>query len=336
MPHCGRPLSRLPGMFALTMLAALGPALRASRLSAVQAMTAGRAPRTGRGYMAHRIAARLPLPRPVCIGLAAPFTRPSRSVVTLAAIAFGATAVMFAVGLTWALGRVQQSQTLSNTAPVQLQLIDPHTVPSVAEDAAVTAALRVQPGTERYVAVYGSGTGAGIEVPGTSQSLTANVFGGDASWLGYSMIAGRWYHAPGEVDVNTMFLTDSGLAIGDTTTVNLLGTTNSTIPIKIVGEVFVPSNNPSLYASAETMPSVATPKNLQEYDIGLRPGTIPGAYIRDVNNILGSHSPWIAATPQGNQFYGIATSLIALLGGQLHRDAEPALGADLRSHLTSS
>lgn len=125
------------------------------------------------------------------------------------------------------------------------------------------------------------------------------------------------------MDVNTTFLTDSGLTVGDTTTVNLLGTTNSTIPIKIVGEVFVPSNNPSLYASAQTMPSFATPKNLQEYDIGLRPGTSPGAYIRDVNTTLGSHSPWIAATPQGNQFYGIATSLIALLAAMV------AIGAGL-------
>ena len=75
------------GMLVLTALAALGPAWRAGRLSAVQAIAAGRAPRSGRGYAAHRLAARLRLPRPA--GLAAPFARPGRTAVSLAAIASG-------------------------------------------------------------------------------------------------------------------------------------------------------------------------------------------------------------------------------------------------------
>ena len=40
---------------AWSRLSALLPALRAGRLSAVQAIAAGRAPRTGRGYAAHRL-----------------------------------------------------------------------------------------------------------------------------------------------------------------------------------------------------------------------------------------------------------------------------------------
>ena len=59
----------------------------------------GARPATGRGYAVHRLAARLRLPRPVSLGLAAPFARPARTLVTLAAVAFGATAVIFAVGL---------------------------------------------------------------------------------------------------------------------------------------------------------------------------------------------------------------------------------------------
>jgi putative ABC transport system permease protein len=80
------------GMLALTGLAALIPAVRAGRLSAVQAITAGQAPRAGRGQAAQRLAGRLPLPRPVTAGLAAPFTRPSRSAATLATITIGLTA----------------------------------------------------------------------------------------------------------------------------------------------------------------------------------------------------------------------------------------------------
>jgi hypothetical protein len=87
------------GMLALMGLAALVPAVRAGRLSAVQAITAGQAPRAGHGLAAHRLAGRLPLPRPVTAGLAAPFTRPARSAATLATITIGLTAAVLAVGL---------------------------------------------------------------------------------------------------------------------------------------------------------------------------------------------------------------------------------------------
>src|SRR5207253_2894629 len=80
------------GMLALAGLAALLPALRAGRLSAVQAITADQAPRAGHGRAAQRLAGRLPLPRPVTAGLAAPFTRPARSAATLATIIIGLTA----------------------------------------------------------------------------------------------------------------------------------------------------------------------------------------------------------------------------------------------------
>jgi FtsX-like permease family len=78
------------GMLALTGVAAAVPALRAGRLRAVQAITAGQAPPPRHGYAVHRLAAQIPLPRPVTAGLAAPLTRPARSLVTLAAITFGA------------------------------------------------------------------------------------------------------------------------------------------------------------------------------------------------------------------------------------------------------
>ena len=87
------------GMLALAGLAALVPALRAGRLSAVAAITAGQAPRAGPGRTAQRLAGGVPLPRPVTAGLAAPFTRPSRSAATLATITIGLTAAVLAVGL---------------------------------------------------------------------------------------------------------------------------------------------------------------------------------------------------------------------------------------------
>ena len=245
------------GMLALTALAALGPALRAGRLSAVQAIAAGRAPRAGRGYAAHRLAARLRLPRPAGLGLAAPFARPARTAVTLAAIAFGATAVIFAIGLNSALSRAAASQTHSATAPVQIQQVGPgagpQQSPDAAQNAAVTAVLRVQPGTQHDVAVYTEE----VKVPGVAQSVNAQAFGGDASWIDFGIIAGHWYDAPGEVDVNTAFLTASGLAVGDTATVTAGTAPTSQVTVRIAGEVFHPSNEPTLYGSTQTLPGIA-------------------------------------------------------------------------------
>ena len=298
------------GMLALTVLAALGPALRAGRLSAVQAIAAGRAPRTGRGYAAHRLAARLRLPRPVGLGLAAPFARPARTVVTLAAIAFGATAVIFAFGLHSSLSRAAASQTLSATVPVRIQQFGPgagpQQLPDAAQDAAVTAALRAQPGTQHEVAVYQEQ----VKVPGVAQNVNVNVFGGDASWTGFGIIAGHWYSAPGEVDVNTAFLTQSGLAVGDTATV-MIGT--NPVTVRIAGEVFQPSHEARLFGSTQTLPGVATTANLQEYYVGLRPGTSAAAYTQAVNARLGSGGPWGATGPDNGQFYQIAIGLIGLL-----------------------
>ena len=298
------------GMLALTMLAALGPALRAGRLSAAEAIAAGRAPRTGRGYAAHRLAARLRLPRPVGLGLAAPFARPARTMVTLAALAFGATAVIFAFGLSSSLNRAAQSQSLSAHVPVQIQQFGPgggpKQVPTAAQDAAVTAVLRAQPGTLHDVAVYSTR----ITMPGAARGVDAQAFDGDASWTGYGIISGRWYDAPGEVDVNTAFLDQTGLAVGDTATVDT-GTAHATV--RIVGEVFQPSRNPRLFGSTRTLPGLASGENLSQWDVGLRPGTSASGYVRAVNGALGSSSPWGATTPDNGQFYSIAIGLIGLL-----------------------
>jgi putative ABC transport system permease protein len=297
-------------MFALTMIAALGPAVRAGRLSAIDAIAAGRAPRSGRGYAAHRLAARLRLPRPVGLGVAAPFARPARTVVTLAAVAFGATAVIFAVGLHSSLARAAAAQSQSATVPVQIQQTGngagPHQMPTAAQLDRTTAVLRAQPGTARLVTLYGNQ----LTVSGISQQVQSLVFDGPAAWTGYALIAGRWYDGPGQVDVNTSFLDASGLAVGDSTTVD---TGTAQVTVRIVGEVFAPSRQPRLYGDAQTLPGVAGIQNFWQVDVGLRPGATAAAYIQATNAKLGPNSPFSAMSPQGGQFYVIASALIGFL-----------------------
>jgi putative ABC transport system permease protein len=299
------------GMLALTVLAAFLPALRAGRLSATRAIAAGRAPSAGRGYAMHRLTTRLRLPRPVGLGLAAPFARPARTLVSLAAIAFGATAVIFAFGLSASLGRAAGIQTLSATVPVEIQQdgpgAGPNQTPTAQQNAAVTFALSGQTATAHQTTVYENQ----IKVPGVPGSVNAWAFGSDSSWIGYGIIAGHWYDAPGQVDVNTAFLNASGLSVGDTATVD---TGTAQVTVHIVGEVFHPSSNPALYGSTQTLPGLGTPGNLQQWDIGLRPGTSPGGYVHALNATLGASSPWAATTHKdGGQFYTIAVSLVGLL-----------------------
>ena len=297
-------------MFALTMIAALGPAARAGRLSAIDAIAAGRAPRSGRGYAAHRLAARLRLPRPVGLGIAAPFARPARTLVTLAAVAFGATAVIFAVGLHSSLSRAAAAQSQSATVPVQLQQTGngagPNQMPTAAQLAQAIAVLRAEPGTAREVTLYGNQ----LTVPGVSQPVQSLAFDGPSAWTGYALIAGHWYDAPGEVDVNTSFLDASGLAIGDSTTVD---TGTAEVTVRIVGEVFAPSHQPRLYGSTQTLPGVAGIENFWQVDVGLRPGTSTTSYVQAVNRKLGPNGPFGAMLPSTGQFYLIASALIGFL-----------------------
>lgn len=169
------------------------------------------------------------------------------------------------------------------------------------------AALRAQPGTLHAVAHYDDE----VKVAGIAGGVNAQAFSGDASWTGFGIIAGRWYSGPGEVDVNTAFLTASGLAVGDTATVN---TGPAQVTVRIVGEVFHPSSQPLLYGGSGTLPGVAAPANLQSYDVALRPGVPAGSYVQAVNRALGSGSPWQATTEHGGgQFYTIASGLVGLL-----------------------
>ncbi len=148
-------------------------------------------------------------------------------------------------------------------------------------------------------------------MPGVAGSVNAWAFSDDSSWLGYGVIAGHWYDAPGQVDVNTAFLNASGLAVGDTATVD---TGTAQVTVHIVGEVFHPSSHPTLYGSTQTLPGLATVENLQQWDVGLRPGTSTAAYVQAVNNALGGNSEWGAtAQKDGGKFYTVAVGLVGLL-----------------------
>jgi putative ABC transport system permease protein len=323
-------------MLGLVGIAALLPAARAGRLSAVQAIAAGRAPRSGSGYAAYRLLGRFALPRPVTIGLAAPFARPARTVVTLLAILLGATAVTFAFGLGGSLSRVQEGLQHSSEEPVQVSLPAPGQGPGglvirlgghpkhkpapgqpnlsgpaqqptqAQAERAATAAIRAQTGTLHYVGE----TDDQVSVAGLTKQAQVTAFQGNAAWLGYEMISGHWYTGPDQVDVPTYFLTVTGKTVGDDVTFTFGG---KLITARIVGEVFDTTNNGlAMFTDYQTLArasaSLAQPN---QYDIGLRPGISQNAYADAIGNALGP--AYGINTTGGSSGLDILLGLIGLL-----------------------
>ncbi|MEO3753853.1 FtsX-like permease family protein [Streptomyces sp. B6B3] len=241
-------------------IAALVPALRAGRLRTVEAIAVGRAPRTGRGQWAHRVTGRLPLPRPVTYGLAAPFAHPIRTLAMLLAVAFGTVTATFAVGLATSLSEVGKAQDPEDRAEVTVTTTMPRgpapggelggapppgeagAVPGGPSDAEradpaeVRAAIEAQEGTASY---YGLGHGD-VTVSGVSGRIQASFYQGDTGSGSYEMIDGHWIDGPGQIVVPTGFLERTGSEIGDRVEVTYEGETRT---LEIVGEAFHTSDD---------------------------------------------------------------------------------------------
>ena len=208
------------------LLAAIGPAIDAGRLSAIGAITRGTAPsRRSDGGRLRRLGLRLPLGIPSRLGVAAGVAHPVRAAMTLGALVVGVAAVTFAVGMNLSLLRVERQLDRIQASPVRVELADPS-----ADQRAIGAAIAAAPGTGRSVGLA---------------ETTANVRGlgpvpfvgydGDASWIGYDLIAGRWFAGPGEVVAPTAVFTQTGLRLGDSLQ---LSSDGHEVTVRLVGEIF--------------------------------------------------------------------------------------------------
>ena len=287
-------------MLGLVVVTASAIALRAGRMSAVQAIATGQAPRPRHGYGALRLLGRDPLarlvPRPVTIGLAGPFARPTRTLVTLAAIVCGVTSVIFGFGVSSSLNRVQAE--LSHVASEQVQVFlgghqglamingqSSTKLSLAAAEHAVQAALGAQPGTLHDVAEADDQ----VSALGLSDQLSLTGFGGDASWTGYALISGHWYSSSGakaQVDVNTAFLNNTGTKVGDEYTLTVGG---HHVTVQIAGEVFDPAGGqPEIFGAISTLSAVDPALAPNQYLVQVAPGTDLGSYVSTLSHVLGS------------------------------------------------
>ena len=282
-------LAVIAGALGLVAATAWAAALRAGRLRTVEALAVGRTPRAGRGRTAARLSARLPLPRPLTLGLAHPFARPARTAGMLAAIVFGTVAVTFAIGLGSTLGQVQSAKD-HDSADVVIDTFGPPpgapgakqsaSASASADPAAVLAAIHAQPGTANY---YSTAT-TDVTVAGVSGSSTVFAFGGDASWTGFELVSGTWFHAPGEAVVPTTFLTATGTRVGDSVTLNDHGTA---VTVRIVGEVFDPHTQTNeILTDAATLATAQPDLHPTSYHIKAKSGTSIASYLESLNTAL--------------------------------------------------
>ncbi len=320
-------------VLALTAAGATPPALRAGRMSAVQAIATGRAPRPKHGYFAHRALARIAsVPRAVTLGLAAPAARPARTLVTAAAVLFGAVAVTFGAGLAASLTRAYADISQSSLS-VRVMALPPGAASSpsappggrvtglkpiaigpgpggpaaltAAQQRAVTAALGAQPGTLHYI----SEGQYELTPPGLTNGLNVEAYGGNAAWSGLALISGRWYSGADEADVNTLFLTDTGTSVGSTYTLSSGG---HNVTVRIVGEVFKPGDNVDMYFSPATLAAVDPGAGVQLYDVSLKPGINPQAYANAIYARLGA-SYVTSATQRNSGVFAAVDTLVTLL-----------------------
>lgn len=244
--------------------------LRAGRQSAAAAIAAGSAPASGSGSRLAALTARLRAPRVLALGLGDSFARPVRSATTVAAILIGVATVTFAVGLHESLTRVAAALTRDREVQVQVYREtvgkSQQGAPSEQQTAALIAA---QPATARFVGVGH----ADVTVPGAGHPVPVFAYRGDSSWVGYALIHGRWFAAPGEAVAPTAFFTRTGHRVGDSITASLYG---QPMAMKLVGEIFdQQGDNVVLRTGMETLPGRTSVWN---YEVQLRPGSDAARY----------------------------------------------------------
>ncbi|GLZ14905.1 hypothetical protein Acsp04_51400 [Actinomadura sp. NBRC 104425] len=264
----------------LVALAALGPALRAGRLPAVQAISAGAVSRRGRGRGPQRWLARTRLPAPVALGLGLPVARPARTALVLTALGLGVTAATLGLGLHQTVSKIMTADPEGHTSVTVGAAPFGPTRPDLSERQVFTL-LREQPGTA-HVMSYDLLKVRGAGLP---DGLTAETYNGDyRPFLGDNLIRGRWFTGPGEVVPSESLLRLHHLRVGDTLT--LRAEDGAPARVRIVGSFAQPDPN-RLMLDARNFPDSEGAAGLRRpISVIVTPGTAPADYAARINALL--------------------------------------------------
>jgi putative ABC transport system permease protein len=308
------PVVTLLGMPVFVALAALVPALRAHRLSAARAISAGSAPRTGHGLRVQRWLGGIRLPRSVSLGLGLPFARPARALMTVAAIVLGVAAVTATTGLSSTMVAYADAGHTGTRIDVDAgSTAAGQTAPKMS-DARDEAMLRSLPGA-REVAVNAS---LRMTIVGYPQTSTGFFFRGDPPAAAYQLARGHWLNGPGQAVVGPMFLAQHGLRVGDRIT---LRTDIGTAPVTIVGET-VDGDARGVNVSWQSLARLAPDRRANAYTVTLAPGADAEAYMKAVKaadsglhpSKESSYNPAATMVVSFSSVFTVLLSTVAALG----------------------
>ncbi|MGW2873553.1 ABC transporter permease [Kitasatospora xanthocidica] len=270
------PAATLVSVPLLVVLAALLPASRAHRLSAAQAISAGSAPRAGRGLKVQRLLSGTRLPRAVSLGLGQPFARPGRTALTMSAIVLGVLTVTVTSGLGTTLTRLVghndgHTHVRVQTAHFAGNKTEPRLTPAQTE-----TMLRTTPGADQ-VHVRGL---VKVGLVGFTQPVFADFLSGDGitEQMQREVVRGRAATGPNEIEAGPSFLREHGLRLGDRLTLDLDG---RRLTVTVVGEV-VQGNARAFTSNDLTRAALTDDPHAVEYDISLAEGADAQAYQRAV------------------------------------------------------
>lgn len=296
----------LLGMPLVCVLAALGPSMRARRLSAARAISVGSAPRAGRALGIQRRLARARLPRSVSLGMGLPFARPGRSALTLAAVVLGVTTVTFATGLVATMTRFGNAGAHAYDVTVYVgDFRDGEEVEPVHGDRQLQSLLGSLPGAARVTAR------ADEEVlrVGSAQKVMFEGRRGDPP-LDSVLTRGRWMRRTGEVVADSAFMRRNGVRLGDQL---LLRKGGRDKVVTVVGEMMA-DNDRLIAGSWPTFTALVPDGKPIAYHVKLREGADQKAYARAVRTA----DPGLAVQPSGpndvaRTIVGSATALTLML-----------------------
>jgi putative ABC transport system permease protein len=258
-------LLALGGILIGVVAAAALPALRAGRMSAVQAIAAGGAPRSPQAWGPARRLQHLRLPRPLSLGAGDAFARPLRGGLTVLAVLIGVTTIVVAFGLRESLAQVVPviSQVNGDVALARERTVS---------DRRLMAILNDQPQTQRVLAARNGP----VVVPGLADPVDSVAFRGDPRSLGWSawLVRGRWPGAsPGEVLLRRSVLDQAGLDVGSSFDGVIAG---RRLRLHVVGEITAVDFGAMLDWS--TLTAADPSAEPDRYVVQLRPGSNADTY----------------------------------------------------------
>src|SRR5205807_1250298 len=178
--------------------------------------------------------------------------------------------VVVAIGLPRSFELINNSETGAG----QYQVVVTRT--SGYSDSDVMRVLNAQPETARVVAVAGQN----VAVPGVTDPVNTRLFRGDSSRIGFMVIAGRWFSAPGEVLAPAALLRDAHLKVGDSFTGSTGG---QTLQLRVVGETYDINNfGHSFFMDLATVAAIKPAVEPYLYDVTLTAGADVASYVHRV------------------------------------------------------